>query len=106
MAFRKTRTLKTVNIAANIKIFANAMDPAIYNIMAIVDKMIANTMGRFLDFSSSPFSIVINREVSTGLITKATKRDEDKTMINVMGRNFINSPMISSQKASGKNAER
>src|SRR5690606_22852290 len=74
--------------------------------MAMVDKMMANTIGLFFDFSSSTSSTFINNEVRTGLITKATKRDEDKTMIKVMGRNFINSPMISSQKANGRNAER
>src|SRR5690554_4126031 len=105
MAFFKTSTLKTVNIAANINKFANAMASARYNIMAIVDNMIANTMGLFFDFSLSSFSIPINSEVSTGLITKATNREEDNTIIKVMGRNFMNSPIISSQKASGKNAE-
>ena len=74
--------------------------------MAMVDNIIADTIGLFFDFSSSTSSTLINKEVRTGLITKATKRDEDKTMIKVMGRNFINSPMMSSQKASGKNAER
>src|SRR5690554_1809937 len=106
MAFFNTSTLKTVNIAANIKILANAMDPARYNIIAMVDKMIARTIGRFFDFSSSVTSIFINKEVSTGLMTKATKREDDKTMIKVMGRNFMNSPMMSSQKANGKNAAR
>jgi len=39
--------------------------------------------------------------VKTGLITKATKSDEDKTIIKVMGKYFINSPMIPGQKAKG-----
>ena len=40
----------------------------------------------------------------TGIITRATNREEVKTIINVMGRFFINSPIIPFQKAKGTNA--
>ena len=39
-----------------------------------------------------------------GLITKAMKRDEDKTMMRVIGRYFMNSPMMPGQIARGRNA--
>ena len=37
---------------------------------------------------------------------KATKSDELSTIISVIGKYFINSPMIPDQKANGKNAAR
>ena len=49
-------------------------------------------------------SIFINIAVITGLITKATNKEADSTMMRVMGRYFINSPIKSSQKIKGKNA--
>ncbi len=48
----------------------------------------------------------MNREVKTGLITRATKREEAKTMIRVIGMYFINSPIIPGQKARGIKAAR
>ena len=43
----------------------------------------------------------MNTAVRAGLITKATNNEEPKTTINVIGRNFINSPIIPGQKANG-----
>ena len=42
----------------------------------------------------------------TGTISRATTRDEVNTTIRVMGRCFMNSPMISFQNTNGKNAAR
>ncbi len=42
--------------------------------------------------------------VSTGLMTKAMNREEDKTMMRVIGRYFMNSPMMPGQMAKGKKA--
>ncbi len=42
--------------------------------------------------------------VKTGLITNATKSEEPNTMINVIGKNFINSPIIPGQNANGRKA--
>ena len=39
-----------------------------------------------------------------GLITNAMKRDEDKTMMRVIGKYFMNSPMMPGQIASGRKA--
>ena len=44
------------------------------------------------------------REESTGLITRATNSDDDRVMISVIGKNFMNSPMIPGQKIIGKKA--
>src|SRR5690554_6745886 len=74
--------------------------------MAIVDKITAMTNGRFFCFTPFVSTTFMYNEVRTGLITKATNREEARTMIRVMGRNFMNSPMISSQNASGRKAER
>src|SRR5690606_22476276 len=54
--------------------------------------------------SSARVSIFINREVNTGFIIKATRRDENRTRINVMGRYFINSPNRPGQNAIGTKA--
>ena len=43
-------------------------------------------------------------EVNAGLITNATNREELNTMISVIGRYFMNSPIIPGQIASGINA--
>ena len=51
--------------------------------------------------SSSTF---ISAEVSPGLMTRATKRDDESTVISVNGRYFMNSPNRPGQKASGKKA--
>ena len=40
---------------------------------------------------------------STGLITSATNSDEASTTITVIGRYFMNSPMIPGQNSSGRN---
>ena len=40
----------------------------------------------------------------TGLITRATNREEARTIIKVIGKNFINSPIIPGHKAKGTNA--
>jgi hypothetical protein len=42
--------------------------------------------------------------VRTGFMTKATNKDELKTIINVIGKYFMNSPMRPGQIAKGKNA--
>src|SRR5690554_3413631 len=73
--------------------------------MPMVDRITAITNGRLFGFFFVGSSTFMYKEVSTGLITKATNKEEERTMIRVMGRNFINSPMISSQNASGKKAD-
>ena len=45
-----------------------------------------------------------NKEPSVGIKINAIINDDERTAINVIGRNFINSPIISGQKASGINA--
>ena len=40
------------------------------------------------------------------MITNATKSEEDKTVIKVSGKYFMNSPKSPGQNASGKNAAR
>ena len=42
--------------------------------------------------------------MNTGLITKATKSEEPNVIISVIGRYFMNSPIIPGQKASGRKA--
>ena len=44
------------------------------------------------------------RLVNMGLMTKAMNSEEDKTMMRVIGRYFINSPMMPGQMAKGRNA--
>ncbi len=46
------------------------------------------------------------RAERTGLITRATSREELKAIIKVMGRNLINCPIICCQKSRGTNAPR
>ena len=48
--------------------------------------------------------IFIYVTAKTGLITKATNREEANTIIKVNGKNFINSPMIPGHNASGTKA--
>ena len=52
-------------------------------------------------FVSALSSTFIKREVKTGLITKATKSEEERTIIKVIGKYFKNSPMIPGQINSG-----
>ena len=52
----------------------------------------------------APSSTLIYIFIRTGLITKATNNDEPSVMIKVMGKNFMNSPIIPGQKARGKKA--
>ena len=49
-------------------------------------------------------SFLINVEAKTGMIIKATNNEEVKTIIKVIGRCFINSPIMPGQKTNGKNA--
>ena len=49
---------------------------------------------------------IVGADLTTGFITNATNNDEPKTIINVMGKNFINSPIIPGQSASGTKAAR
>ena len=55
-------------------------------------------------FDVFSFSTFIKTANKTGLMTKATKREEPKTIINVMGKYCINSPIIPGHKAKGTNA--
>ncbi|CAI8386763.1 MAG: Uncharacterised protein [Flavobacteriales bacterium UBA4585] len=49
-------------------------------------------------------STFINAAVNPGLITNATKSEDDNTVIKVRGKYFMNSPKSPGQNASGKNA--
>jgi hypothetical protein len=49
---------------------------------------------------------LINVAEKTGIMINATNSDELSTMMSVMGRFFINSPVIPPQKARGENAAR
>ena len=49
-------------------------------------------------------STFISADVSPGLMTKATKSEEESTVINVSGKYFMNSPKRPGQKASGRKA--
>ena len=59
---------------------------------------------RFFSGVISLFSILIKVAAKTGTITKATKRDAVSTTISVIGRYFMNSPIIPSQNTRGRNA--
>jgi hypothetical protein len=50
------------------------------------------------------FSTVIYKAVNTGLMTKATNKEDPKTIIKVMGKYFINSPIIPGHNIRGTNA--
>ena len=56
----------------------------------------------FLDFSALP--ILIQSAVSTGFTTNATNRDEESTIISVIGRYLKNSPIKLGQNINGTNA--
>ena len=68
--------------------------------IATKSKEYKNTFAR-LGFTCWTFIYVTAK---TGLITNATNKEEARTIINVMGKNFINSPIIPGHKASGMNA--
>ena len=50
------------------------------------------------------FSIFIKTASKTGVITKATNKEEPKTIINVMGKYCMNSPIIPGHNANGTKA--
>ena len=58
----------------------------------------------FIRFFFSVSSNFIKKEVKTGLITKATNNELDSTIIKVIGKYFMNSPIMSFQNIKGKNA--
>jgi len=62
-----------------MRILAKAMASTKYIMMAMVDNMIAMTRDLFLGLFIFPCSTFMYKEVSTGLITRATKREEAKT---------------------------
>jgi len=53
---------------------------------------------------SALVSIFINLEVNTGLITKATNKDYVSTQMSVIGKYFMNIPMIPGQNIKGRKA--
>ena len=59
-------------------------------------------LNRFLFKGAS--STFIKAEVNPGLMTRATKREDERTVIKVSGKYFMNSPKRPGQKARGKNA--
>ena len=61
----------------------------------------SSALNRFRFFLFSDF---IKKTDRAGLITKATNREEVSVMIRVMGRYFMNSPMIPGQAIIGKKA--
>ena len=63
-------------------------------------------LSAFICFLFSVSSNFIKKEVKTGLITNATNKELDNTIIKVIGRYFMNSPMMSFQKINGKKAAR
>ena len=68
-------------------------------IMIIEIPKIVSFLG-FVFFSST----FIKEAVSTGLMTNATNNEEPNTVINVIGNQNINSPIIPGQTAKGRNA--
>ena len=58
-------------------------------------------LAKFLFFSSSTF---IKRDIKTGLITKATNKDEVNVTISPRGIKLINFPVKPGQKTSGAKA--
>src|SRR5688572_19545652 len=83
--------------------FPKSVEPAEINAPAA---MVETTMTMaFLAFmgSSSSFKYM---SVSTGLMTRATNREEPSTIIRVMGSQNINSPMIPGQTTNGRKAAR
>ena len=59
------------------------------------------TLG-MLSFLSGPSLIKVAE--NTGMMTSATNSEDVRTMISVIGRFFINSPVIPPQKARGRKA--
>ena len=49
-------------------------------------------------------STFISAAVKPGLITRATNSEDERTVINVNGKYFMNSPKRPGQNAKGKNA--
>ena len=62
-----------------------------------------NDLKNFLleDFSFSTFISTANK---TGFMTRATNKEDPRTIISVMGKYCINSPIIPGQSASGTKA--
>ena len=69
--------------------------------MARITSSIPILTVRLLAFLFS-FSNFAKNMATAGLMTKPTNREAESTMMSVMGRNFINSPIILFQKAKGK----
>ena len=59
-------------------------------------------LNRFLFNGAS--STFMSADVNPGFITRATKREDESTVIKVSGKYFMNSPKRPGQKARGKNA--
>ena len=58
----------------------------------------------YLDLSFLPFpSIFIKYEIKTGLITRATNKDDNRVTIIPIGRKLINFPVNPGQNAKGTN---
>ena len=84
------------------KILPNAVAPTAKN---IPPKTTSESVTRWARFLLTPFSPTrMKAAVRTGFMTKATNKDELKTIINVIGKYFMNSPMRPGQMAKGKNA--
>ena len=88
----------------NIRIFANPNDFEKYIKTEKAIREEATIMFFFLFGLVSFSSFLTKVTVKTGIITKATNNDEDRTIIRVMGIYFINSPIKSFQNNNGKNA--
>ena len=97
-----TYTLSTVISAAINSRLPNTLTPAKTNnnpTAAPIATMIINLL-----LLISPVSNFMNEAINTGLITNATNKDELNVTIKVIGKNFINSPIIPGQNANGKKA--
>ena len=95
---------KTVIIPARIRMFPRAVAPSKSIKTPIPPRIINVFQVFFTEGLSSP--TFINTAVKTGLITSATNSEEPSTIIRVMGKYCINSPMSPGQKASGAKAAR
>ena len=85
-----------------IKILPNALSVKKDNVIPKTRKPINNLIVFFeLPFSLSIFIKTANK---TGVITKATNKEEPKTIISVIGKYCINSPIIPGHKARGTKA--
>ena len=95
---------KTTIIAVIIERFPKLLYPE--RIAIVPETISAAKYFRVLLMFLLPLSIFIKIASKTGVITRATKSEDPNTIIRVIGKYCINSPIIPGHKASGTKAAR